>query len=544
MISVNHVSMHYGSRWLFDDAHFSLIPGNRYALVGANGTGKSTFLRLLAQQETPSLGELFIAKKATLSFLKQDQFRYEADRVLDVVLQGRPRLWKALSEKEEYLSRSFLDAESGLQLALLEEIIFEEQGYTAHTFAQSLLVGLGIESAQHLKPLSTLSGGFKLRVLLAQTLFEQPDILLLDEPTNHLDIVSIAWLEEYLKNTFKGLLVFISHDQDFLNGLCSHVLDIDYGEIREYPGNYTHFLVEKKLKVEQKLQELQYIEQKIAHMQAFVDRFKAGTRSKQAQSRAKMIDRLELPDVKHSSRRSPVLHFKIKRPSAKKVLEVHNITKRFGEKTVLEKISFSIHKGEKVAIMGHNGIGKSTLLKILMGQHQADAGAYEWPQQSQVGYFAQDHHEKLQSHARTSVLAWLNAQQESNATHGQIRQSLANLLFSGDEVDKAVSALSGGEMARLLLADLSLQQANVLVLDEPTNHLDLESREALAEALKTFEGTVLFVSHDRHFVSTIANRILAFTDKGLSDFQGPYQAYLDRFGADYLNRMWLLAHDQ
>lgn len=542
MISISHVSMHYGTKLLFDEVNLNLLPGNRYSLVGANGTGKSTFLKLLAGDDTPSLGEIIVAKQSSIGFLKQDQFRYENNTVLEVVLQGKPALWQALQEKEKILSQEMLDEKAGHRLAVLEDVIFHHEGYTAETFIQTLLVGLGVAEGYHLKPLNALSGGFKLRALLAQALFGQPDILLLDEPTNHLDIMSIAWLENYLKTQFKGVLLFISHDYGFLNNLSTHVLDVDFGEIREYVGNYDHFMIEKKLKVEQKLNELQYIENKIAHMRAFVDKFRAGTRSKQAQSKEKMIDKLELPDIKKSSRVSPHFHFKQKRPAGKIVLKAEKIAKSFGEKVVLKNVSFSINRGEKVAIIGHNGIGKSTLLKILLGQHTADMGTYEWGYETHIAYFAQDHHETLKQNM--PILDWLCQEREGDNTRDTIRRALGQMLFAQDDVHKSIPTLSGGEAARLLFANMILLQGNIIILDEPTNHLDLESREALALALSKFEGTVIFVSHDRHFVSSIATRIFALTEKGITDFQGNYTEYLAKFGEDYLNKVWLLEQEK
>lgn len=539
MISISHVSMHYGAKLLFDEVNLNLLPGNRYSLVGANGTGKSTFLRLLAGDDTPSLGEIIVAKQASIGFLKQDQFRYENNTVLEVVLQGKPVLWEALQEKEKILSQDTLDEKAGHRLAVLEDIIFHHDGYTAETFIQTLLIGLGVEQGYHLRPLNALSGGFKLRALLAQALFGQPDILLLDEPTNHLDIMSIAWLENYLKNQFKGVLLFISHDYGFLNNLSTHVLDVDFGEIREYVGNYDHFMEEKKLKVEQKLNELQYLENKIAHMRVFVEKFRASaSRSKQALSKEKMIDKLELPDIKKSSRVSPHFLFKQKRPSGKIVLKAEKISKNFGDKIVLKNVSFSVNRGDKVAIIGHNGIGKSTLLKILLAQHIADVGTHEWGYETHIAYFAQDHHETLKQNM--PVLDWLKQERESDNTQDVIRRALGQMLFTQDDVHKHIPTLSGGEAARLLFANMMLLQANIIILDEPTNHLDLESREALAAALAKFEGTVIFVSHDRHFVSSIATRVLALTEKGITDFDGNYGEYLAKYGEDYLNKVWLM----
>lgn len=538
MIAINHLAMLYGARLLFDEVNLNLLPGNRYGLVGANGTGKTTFLKLLAGEETPSLGEMVTQKNISIGFLKQDQFRYENDRVVDVVIQGKQKLWEAIQEKERLLKAESFTEQVGIRLGELEELIAHYQGYTAETFAQTLLVGLGVGGQYHHLPLSALSGGFKLRVLLAQALFEEPDVLLLDEPTNHLDIMSIAWLESYLKTQFKGVLIIISHDYSFLNTICNHILDIDYGEIREYAGNYNQFIAEKTLRVEQKMLEQQYMEKKIAEMRRFVDRFRASaSRSKQAMSREKMIDKLELPDIKKSSRVSPNFMFKQKRPSGKVVVNLDNVSKSFGEKIVLKNVRFSVNRGEKVAIIGHNGIGKSTLLKVLLNQHKPDAGAYEWGYETHIAYFAQDHHESLTGNL--TVIEWLTEERSSDSPSDSIRKALGQMLFTQDEVHKRVPTLSGGEAARVLFANMLLLKPNVIILDEPTNHLDLESREALAADLKRFEGTVLFVSHDRHFVSTIANRIIALSETGILDFHGSYTEYLNRYGEDYLSKIWL-----
>ncbi len=540
MISISNLSMLYGARLLFDEVNINLIENNRYGVVGANGTGKSTFLRILTGDETPSLGDITIAKRAQVGWLKQDQFQYENNTPLEVTIQGKPKLWQALEEKEQLLNSDSFDEKAGYRLGELEETIVHYHGYTAETFAHTLLTGLGVQQAQHEKPMNTLSGGFKLRVLLAQALFAEPDILLLDEPTNHLDIMSIAWLERYLKNNFKGILIFISHDQNFLNNLSTHVLDIDYGEIREYVGNYDKFLKEKQEIVDQKLHQQKYLENKIAHMQQFVDRFKASaSRSRQAMAREKMIERIELPDIKKSSRISPAFLFKQKRPSGKTVLKVDGISKHFGERTVLNNVGFTVNRAEKIALIGHNGIGKSTLLKILLNRYTADAGAYEWGYETHIAYFAQDHHEQLNQNL--TVLEWLSQERNHEVTLDIIRKALGQVLFTQDDVHKNILNISGGEAARLLFANIVLQQSNILILDEPTNHLDLEARNALADSLTRYEGTLLFVSHDRHFVSNIATRIIALTEKGLVDFHGSYQDYLKKYGDDYLNQAWLLA---
>ncbi len=540
MINITNVSMLYGARLLFDDVNLNLIGNNRYAVVGANGTGKSTFLRLIGGDEVASQGEIVIAKRAKVGWLKQDQYRYELESPVQVVIQGKSALWQALTEKESILNGSVFDEKTGYRLAALEEIIVHHDGYSAETLAETLLTGLGVKPSYQNRPMNLLSGGYKLRVLLAQALFANPDVLLLDEPTNHLDIMSIAWLEHYLKNEYKGVLVFISHDHHFLNNLSTHVLDIDYGEVREYVGNYDFFLREKQQIIERKLSEKKYLEQKIAHMQSFVDRFGASaTRSKQAKAREKAIEKIELPDIKHSSRISPHFHFKQKRPSGKSVLTVQGIEKSFDERKVLNNVKFSINRSEKVALIGHNGIGKSTLLKILMGVYTADNGEFEWGYETHLSYFAQDHHEQLSQN--TNVLDWLTNERSSENTTDTIRKTLGQLLFTQDDVYKNIGNLSGGEAARLLFANIVLQFGNVLILDEPTNHLDIESRDALAEALKVYEGTVIVVSHDRHFVATFANRIIALTEKGLVDFQGSYQEYLSRYGDDYLSQTWMLS---
>jgi len=540
MISIKHLSMHYGARLLFDEVNINLLPDCRYGLVGANGTGKSTFLRLLSQDDSPSLGEIIVANQASIGFLKQDQFKYEKNTVIETVLQGKQKLWEALQEKEQLLLAETLTEKIGLRLGELEETIAHYQGYTAETLIQTLLMGLGVPAHYHFMPLGSLSGGFKLRALLAQALFSEPDILLLDEPTNHLDIMSIAWLEGYLKSSFKGVLLIISHDYSFLNNVATHILDIDYGEIREYVGNYDKFIKEKTLRVEQKLLENQYLEKKISDMRVFVDRFRASaSRSKQAMSREKMIDKLELPDIKKSSRVSPNFSFTQKRPSGKTALKIEKLSKAFGKKTVLKNINLTVNRGEKVALIGHNGVGKSTLLKILLNQHLSDEGHFEWGYETHIAYFAQDHHETLTG--KQNILEWLTEERESDCTSPVIRNALGQMLFTQEDVYKLIPQISGGEAARLLFANIMLQKANVIILDEPTNHLDLESREALSEALKKFEGTVLVVSHDRHFVSHIATRVVALTEHGMTDFHGSYPEYLKRYGEDYLSKIWLAA---
>jgi len=537
MITIENLSMAYGQRLLFDDVNLNLQPGNRYSVVGANGTGKSTFLKILASSEEPSLGTITISNYLKIGWLKQDHFQYEENSVLDAVIRGDNELWVALVEKEQLIQADIWNDETGMRLGTLEELIAHHDGYTAEARAENLLIGLGIPQITHAHPLKELSGGNKLRVLLAQALFNNPDILLLDEPTNHLDILSIGWLEEYLKNNYRGLLLFISHDYSFLNGLSTHVLDCDYGDIRLYVGNYKSFEDQKVLVAEQIKAERLGAEKKVAHLQTFVDRFRyKATKARQAQSKMKMIDKIELPDIEHSSRRAPNLNFNQKRPSGKVVVKAHNIHKSFGDKHVLKNVTFTIARGEKVFFLGHNGIGKSTVLKILQDLLPADQGTVEWGFETTCSYFAQDHHEQLNHNS--DLLAWL----EDNAagkTTTQVRATLGHMLFSKDEVYKNILSLSGGEGARLLLGRMMLEENNVLILDEPTNHLDLEAIDALAKALRDFEGTVLCVSHDRFFVNKIATRIIALGERGIKDYKGSYKEYLKQHGLDYLSKGWL-----
>ena len=534
MISIADLAMNYGKKTLFEKSSITFDPGKSYGLVGANGSGKSTLLRLIAGEEKPSSGTISIPHDLKLGILRQDHFQFESTRVIDVVLLGRPNLCEALGEKEKIIESKNLDSETGHRLAQLEETIAEEDGYVAEPFAAELLSGLGIVVEYHNGPMNALSGGFKLRVLLAQLIFQHPDVLLLDEPTNHLDIVSIRWLENYLCTKYDGTLIFISHDRNFLNSVAAHIVDIDYEELRLYTGNYEQFLEAKALAEIQKLKEIESYERKTAEMQAFVDRFRAkATKARQAQSRVKQLDKMEVPEVKRSSRISPDLRFEQSRPSGRTVLTVKNVSKKFADTEVLKNISFEIQRGEKVAIIGPNGIGKSTLLKIILDQLSADVGNHKWGYETQISYFAQDHHEQLSG--KISAYDWLYAT-ASHEPIGAIRGLLGRVLLSGDEALKPVFALSGGESARLLFARIMLEKRNVLILDEPTNHMDLEGVAALGDALKAFEGTVLVVSHYRHFVSKVATHILELAPDGVRDFSGSYQEYLDKFGDDYLCR--------
>jgi ATPase subunit of ABC transporter with duplicated ATPase domains len=419
------------------------------------------------------------------------------------------------------------------RIAELEDRIAAHDGYTLEARASHILEGLGIPVPLHRQPLATLSGGFKLRVLLAQVLIGGPDVVLLDEPTNHLDILSIRWLEKFLA-AYRGCALVISHDQRFLDHVATHILDVDYGTIEVYPGNYSHFVREKAEVRTRKEAEIERAEATIAEKRAWIERFGAkATKARQAQSKLKQLEKIEVDELETSSRRSPLFKFEPERPSGKEVLTLEQIAKAYGEKRVLVGVSLTVRRGERVAIIGPNGLGKSTLLKIATGNLTPDSGKVAWGYETRVGYFAQDHHDLLADGAAKPLnVIWDVIPQEGTAT---VRGHLGRMLFSGEDVNKPVSALSGGEAARLVFCRIMVQKPNVLVLDEPTNHLDLEAIEALVESLRAFEGTVLFVSHDRAFVSALATRVLEVTPQGFRDFPGTYEEYLARCGDDHLD---------
>jgi ATPase subunit of ABC transporter with duplicated ATPase domains len=532
MLEVRNIGVEFGQKSLFQAVDLILLPSQRYGIVGANGTGKSTFLKVLSGEESASHGSVEKAKSLSIGILKQDHFRYEEDRLIDTVIRGNARLWDALTEKDKlFLKADFTEAD-GYRLSELEEIIMHEGGYEAEATAKTLLLGLGIAEKFHQGPLSALSGGYKLRVLLAQVLYQKPDIMLLDEPTNHLDIASIAWLEMFLKTSFTGLLVFISHDRAFLNNLSTNILDIDYDTILDYPGNYETFCVAKEERLRLKQSELKNQEKKIEALQSFVDRFGAkASKASQAASRQKMIDRIELVEIKDSNIFKPYFNFQPKRPSGKSVVSVENLHKKFDERVLLKEVSFKIHRGDKCAIIGPNGIGKSTLLKILLSELQADQGQFEWSETVQVGYFAQDYRTQLPP--EQTIWQWM--QNNVIAPEQEIRKALGQVLFRGTDVMKKIAVLSGGESARLIMAKLILEKHNVLIFDEPTNHLDLESIDALVEAIQQFPGAVLFVSHNRYFIDRISTRVLVLTEQhGVKNYLGNYHDYLDQYGEDYL----------
>jgi ATPase subunit of ABC transporter with duplicated ATPase domains len=530
MIGISRLAKAYGGRTLFEDVSLQLNAGSRYGLVGANGSGKTTFLRILAGDEPSSDGTVAVPGRARVGVLRQDLFLDDAQIILDLAMMGDRSVWAALQERARIIDHG--EGDPG-RLAELEDTIRTHDGYTLEARSTAILEGLGIPAAHHRLGLSTLSGGFKLRVLLAQVLVGGPDALFLDEPTNHLDILSIRWLEKFLAG-YRGAAVVISHDQRFLDNVATHILDVDYETITQYTGNYAAFVLEKAATRERKEGEIARAEKVIAEKRAFVERFGAkATKAKQAQSRLKQIERIEVEELKTTSRRTPLFRFTPERASGKDVLEVASVSKAYGAKEVLRDVSLTVRRGEKVAVIGPNGLGKSTLLKIVMGRLEADRGTARFGHEVRAGYFAQDHHELLRDAAMTPLdYLWEACPHDGTST---VRGALGRVLFSGDDVEKPVGALSGGEAARLIFGRIIAEKPNVLVLDEPTNHLDLEAIHALVEGLKAFEGTVVFVSHDRWFVSELATRILEITPDGPRDFAGTYSEYLERCGDDHLD---------
>ena len=516
--------MHYGSRALFEGASLNLNDNCRYGITGANGSGKSTLLGILSNEITAFDGTVRLPNALKVGFLKQDHFDFENERIVDTVVMGRPALWAAIKEKAELLAADNHDAKTGMRLAELEGIIAEENGYSAESEAAIILEGLGIESFKHTELMNTLSGGYKLRVLLAQCLFAAPGLLLLDEPTNHLDIVSIAWLEKYL-STYNGIVVAVSHDHHFLNAVVTHILDIDYEEIRLYHGNYDFSLEAKGLNRVQQEQLIARQEKKKDELDAFYKRFRAqATKARQAMSRKKQLDKMDDIVIKRTSRVAPRFRFVQDRPSGKEVLNIKGLSKSFDNKTdVISDLSLNVMRGERVAIIGPNGAGKTTLMKLILGEIKPTSGTVKTGHEVHPGYFAQNHKEQIKP--GITVYDWLLNHSKAETTT-VVRSVLGSMLFSGDEASKKSEALSGGEAARLVFSRLMLARDNLLMLDEPTNHLDIESIEALAGSLLDYPGTVLFVSHDRFFVEIVATSILEITPGGFEYYKGPYTEFL------------------
>ncbi|MFZ9887983.1 MAG: ABC-F family ATP-binding cassette domain-containing protein [Myxococcota bacterium] len=530
MITITDLTKRFGARTLFEGVSLQLNAGERYGLVGANGCGKSTFARIIAGDEGQSEGHIAIPKRVRVGVLRQDHFESDEQRILDVAMMGDDVVYQAMREKAAMLdSGSAVDAD---RLGELEEIILTRDGYGLEARAGEILEGLGIPSVFHTRPLRMLSGGFKLRALLAQVLAAGPDLLVLDEPTNHLDIVSIKWLETFLAG-YAGCAVLISHDRRFLDNVCTYVCDVDYETITLYRGDYEAFVVQKVEERARREREIEKQQTEKEHLEAFVQRFKAkASKARQAQSKAKQMEKIVIEDLPQSSRRHPRFQFPQRRPSGREVLEVTGVGKSYGERRVLSGVDLLVRRGERIAIIGENGVGKSTLLKVLVGEVTADTGSTRWGHETWQGYFPQDHAGLIGTEGNVQSWLWGFCSDENI---GQIRSRLGAVLFSGDDAEKPLRALSGGECARLIFAKLSAAQPNVLLLDEPTNHLDIEAIEALVDALKTYEGTLIFVSHDRWFVQQLATRIIEIKRDGVTDYMGTYEEYVGRFGDDHLD---------
>ena len=538
MITVSGLGKAFGGQVLFRDATFLLNPGECYGLVGANGSGKTTLLHILGGTEDPTEGSVTIPKRLQVGVLRQDQFLHDEEEILGATLMGNPDLWRAMVEREALIKAEDGDFDAD-RFSELEEVFQRHDGYTAEARAGEILEGLGFPSEIHRRPLSTLSGGFKLRVLLAQALAGAPDVLLLDEPTNHLDILSIRWLEKFLRE-FKGAIVVISHDHRFLDNIATHILDIDYETVTTYKGNYDDYLVRKREDQERREKELANREREIAHHRQFVDRFRAkASKARQAQSKLRLIEKKAeaLQPLPASSRRYPNFRFESRRPSGRTVLGVEGVKKAFGDgeelNEVLHGVDLTLERGDRMAIMGPNGIGKSTLLKIVMGELESDAGRVAWGYETHPSYFAQDQEARFDSPGQTAE-DWI-AGFCPGRTLGFVRGEMGRVLFSGDDAKKRVGNLSGGEAARLVFCRMAIERPNVLVLDEPTNHLDLESIESLVEALRSYDGTLILVSHDRWFVSQLATRIVEISEDGIRDFKGSYEEYVHYCGDDHLD---------
>jgi ATPase subunit of ABC transporter with duplicated ATPase domains len=525
MIQVTDVTKAFAGKKLFESVSTAFPPGRRYGLTGPNGAGKTTFMKILSGDLEPDTGT--VSRPRRLSVLKQDQYAYEDKRVLDVVLMGNKPLWEAMQEKEKLLAKPDLTNEEGARLGELEGVIAEEDGYSAEAEAATLLDGLGVFEEEHLRLMREVTGGDKVRVLLAQALFGKPTALLLDEPTNSLDIDSIHWLEDFLEK-YEGTLVVISHDRHFLNAITTHIADIDYETIITYGGHYDD-MVRAKAQVRSRIESENADKmKKRAQLQEFVARFSAGTRASQVQSRIKQLDKLSLSDVKKSNIARPFIKFEQKRPSGKQTLTVDGLSKGFEKgKPLFKDFSALVTKGEKVAIVGRNGVGKTTFLRTILGEIEPDRGKVIWGHEAQIGYMPQDVRPIIPTN--TTCFDYLH-DIDPSAGNEQIRGLLGRMLFRGDEGMKPTKALSGGEAVRLLFCKLMLVQPNVLVLDEPTSHLDLESISALAEGLQNYPGTVLFVAHDRDLISSTATRIFGFTHGRLEDFAGDYETFLERHG--------------
>ncbi|MGG4340070.1 ABC-F family ATP-binding cassette domain-containing protein [Paenibacillus lautus] len=525
MISTSGVTLRYGKRALFEDVNIKFTPGNCYGLIGANGAGKSTFLKILSGEIEANQGEVHMTPNERMAVLKQNHYEYDQYPVLETVIMGHARLYNIMKEKDALYAKSDFSEADGMRAGELEGEFAELNGWDAEPDAAALLIGLGIPRELHDKKMSELSGNEKVRVLLAQALFGRPHNLLLDEPTNHLDLESIQWLENFLMD-YEGTVIVVSHDRHFLNKVCTHIADIDFGKIQLYVGNYDFWYESSKLALELQRDANKKKEEKIKELQAFIQRFSANaSKSKQATSRKKQLDKITLEDLRPSNRKYPFLHFKPEREAGKQLLTVDGITKSMDGEKVLDNVSFVVNKGDKIAFVGPNGMPKTTLFQVITGETEADAGEYSWGVTTTQAYFPKDNSAYFDG-VDINLVEWLR-QYSKDQDETFLRGFLGRMLFSGEEALKKASVLSGGEKVRCMLAKMMLNGANVLIFDEPTNHLDLESITALNNGLIDFDGTILFTSHDHQFIQTIANRIIEITPNGIIDRSMSYDEYLE-----------------
>ncbi|PJN89663.1 ABC-F family ATP-binding cassette domain-containing protein [Bacillus sp. mrc49] len=526
MITVNNVGLRYGDRKLFEDVNIKFTPGNCYGLIGANGAGKSTFLKILSGEIEAQSGDVHMGPGERLAVLKQDHFAFEEEEVLKVVIMGHERLYQVMQEKDAiYMKENFTD-EDGMKAAELEGEFAELNGWEAEPEASILLKGLGITEDLHTKKMAELTGGDKVKVLLAQALFGKPDVLLLDEPTNHLDLKAIKWLEEFLIN-FENTVIVVSHDRYFLNKVCTHIADLDFGKIKVYIGNYDFWYESSQLALKLTQDANKKKEEKIKELQNFIARFSANaSKSSQATSRKKLLDKISLDDIQPSSRRYPYVGFTPEREIGNDLLRVDGISKTIDGIKILDNVSFTMNKGDKIAFVGKDEIAKTTMFKILAGEIEPDEGTFKWGVTTSQAYFPKDNAEFFEG-VDLTLVDWLRQYSPNDQSESFLRGFLGRMLFSGDEVTKKASVLSGGEKVRCMLSKMMLSGSNVLMLDEPTNHLDLESITALNNGLIAFKGSMIFSSHDHQFIQTVANRIIELTPKGTVDKQVSYDEYLE-----------------
>jgi len=524
LISTANITMQFGEKPLFEDISVKFTQGKRYGLIGANGCGKSTFMKILGGDLEQTSGTVSIDDNERVGKLKQDQFAYEAFSVVDTVIMGQPELWDIKRERDRIYGLPEMSEDEGMLVADLEVQFGEMDGYTAESRASELLLGLEIPIEQHYGPMSEVAPGWKLRVLLAQALFSNPDIMLLDEPTNNLDINTIRWLEGVL-NERKSTMIIISHDRHFLNSVCTHMADLDYGELRIYPGNYDEYMTASTMVRERLMSENAKKQTQINELKTFVSRFSANaSKAKQATSRAKLIDKIKLDEVKPSSRVNPFIRFEQDKKLFRLALEIENLTKSYDDNLIIKDLSMMMEVGERLAVIGPNGAGKTTFLKTLVGDTPINSGEVKWSENIKIGYYAQDHAADFEEDM--NLFEWMSQWKSETDDEQSIRAVLGRMLFSSSDIDKSVKVLSGGEQGRMLFGKLMLQKPNVLIMDEPTNHLDMESIESLNQALEDYPGTVIFVSHDREFVSSLSTRVMSMTAEGIEDFRGDYESFL------------------